>query len=187
VPDSAITKPPKAEGDRLNIPLDKDGRIDFGSMRDKTREKVKKIVSDPATARELGLDTAPAVQTIPRELVMLLVTAIGQLDLILIQRTTQADPRIVAVVGSFTPEEGEAIAGPLENVLNKYTPAVFNRYGDEVALAGVLLMVTLKKIEAVRAAVALSRGPAVVIPHPSAPAPASVPPVGEDSGSDVFS
>jgi hypothetical protein len=178
LPDTTPAKPPRAENDRLTIPLDKDGRPDFASMRDKTRERVRKVISDPAVARELGItpDAAPAAKVLPRELTMAAVTMISQLETIIIARVTKAPAAIVLAVAPYTPEEKELIAPALENVLNKYSPAVLNKWSDEIALTVLLSTLTMRKIEAVRAAAGASgpaRGPAPVIQHPSAPAPAA--------------
>jgi hypothetical protein len=169
----------KSEADRLTIPLDKDGLPDFGSMRDKTRERVKKIVSDPAVARELGLDDAkssPAVSTIPPFLTRAVVNALSQLDTIVIARITGAPAPIVLAVAPYTQEEKDAIAPALESILNKYGGKVLNKWGDEVALLTLLSAITLQKVEAVRAAMAAHRPAAPVLVHPSAPAPAPAAP-----------
>src|SRR5688572_12368404 len=101
----------KPDADRLTIPLDKDGRPDFGSMREKTRERVKKIVSDPIVARELGIeDAAPSVSTIPPFVTRAVIQALSQLDTIVIARVTGAPAPIVLAVAPYTQEEQNAIA-----------------------------------------------------------------------------
>jgi hypothetical protein len=175
-------------GDRLTIPIGADGRPAVEQMRDKTRERLRKLVSDPAVAKSLGVESAPAVQVLPRQFVMMLVTAIGQLETIIVHRATGADPRIVAAIVPFTPEESELVADPLEVVLNKYAPAALNKYADEAALIGLLTTLTFRKIEAVRAAQSANRGPANVVPiravEPVAPAPAPAEP-GPEPAADV--
>ena len=159
----------------LTIPLDKDGRPSIENMREKTKEKVKRLISDPAVARLLGVerDAAPAVGSLPREVVLALVTAVGQLETILIARVTKAPASIVKAIAPYTPEEQTAIAGPLGNILDKYSPAVLSRYGDELSLVVLLSTITMSKIEAVRAAMQASDAgrPRAVAPFVPAPEP----------------
>lgn len=178
VPDSTPAKP-RAENDRLTIPLDKDGRPDFASMRDKTRDRVRKIVSDPAVARELGIvsDAAPAVSTLPPFVTRAAIQALSQLDTIIVSRATGAPASVVLAIAPYTEKEADAIAPALESVLNKYGGSILNKWGDEVALLTLLGAITMQKIEAVRAAMAANpRPPAPVIVHPSSvPAAPSAP------------
>lgn len=180
----------KSETDRLTIPLDKDGRPDFASMRDKTRERVRKLVSDPSVARELGIapDAAPSVATLPPFVTGAVLTGINQLEILFIARMTKAPASVIVPIAVYTPEERAAIEPALDNVLNKYGGSLIGKWGDELALAVLLSSITMRKIEAVRAAMP-RQAPAPVIVHPSSPAtPAPGPdePPAGDVNPDVF-
>lgn len=183
-------KPPatKESDSRLTIPLDASGRPDVASMRDRTKEKVRRLISDPDVARSLGVtpDAAPAVAVVPRVITDSLVRAIEQIETVLVSRVTKAPAPIVLAVCKYTPDEREAIAVPLEGVLNKYSPKLFSKYGEEIALASVLVMITMSKIETVRAAVQANTprpAPAVVVPMPARePEPPAPAPNADDAG-----
>jgi hypothetical protein len=169
----------KSENDRLTIPIGKDGRPDFDAMRDKTKERVRKLVSDPEVARRLGInaDAAPAVSVLPPVFVYALLTAVNQLETIIVARITDAPMNVVLPITHFTPEEKQAISEPLDKVLNKYGGALIGRWGDEIGLLVVLTAITMQKVEAVRQAMEKNVTPrATVIPHPSSVPPPAVPP-----------
>ena len=188
-PPETVAKTKGSENDRITIPLTDSGAPDVESMREKTKERLRRIITDPATARALGVTDAPAVAVLPREVIYAAVNAISQLETMIVARYTKAPPQIIMAIVPYTPEETQAVAGPLENVLNKYSPAVLSKYGDEIALGALLLMMTARKIEAVQAAMAGSSRPRpVVVPMPQAePAPPAdePPPAGDQS--DVLS
>lgn len=186
----AAETPKKRELNRLTINLDDNDKPDFSAMRDKTRDKLKSLIQDPGVAKELGItrDEAPARSNVlPPFVKTAAVRMLSQLDTLIVARVTQAPPAIVLAVAPYTPEEQAMIAEPLENVLNKYGGKLLSRWGDEVALAGLLAMITMTKIEAVRAAVAANRPPAPVVVHPSAPqSPAPEPPPTTDLPPEVI-
>jgi hypothetical protein len=178
----AAETPKKRELNRLTINLDDNDRPDFSAMRDKTRDKLKQLIQDPTVAKELGIApdaSAPPVVGLPPFVTRAAVRMLSQLDTLIVARVTQAPPAIVLAVAPYTPEEEQAIAEPLENILNKYGGKLLTKWGDEIALAGMLTMITMTKIEAVRAAMNV-RPPAPVVVHPSSapqpPAPAPEPP-----------
>ena len=143
---------PKTE--RMSFTLDASGKPDVERMHPKTRERVAAMFRDPDVARSFGLtgDEAAAgggAVSVPRDLVMWMTATLSQLQMLLILRTTKAPAPIVQQFGGWSKEEQEAIADPLGQVLDKYAAGPMSKYGPEINLAGILLAVTMKKIQIV--------------------------------------
>lgn len=182
------TKPAKPEVDRLTIPIKSDGSPDFESMREKTKERVKKLVTDPEVARKLGIsaESAPVGSAVPPFVAHVAIHALGQLDTIIIARTTNAPPEILAAVGPYTPEQVELLAPAMDRVLNKYGGSLVGKWGDELGLAALLVSITMRKIELAKRAMSDTKRPAPVLVHPSTPPPAApaVEPIKPDTPKD---
>lgn len=158
VPEPTQTAPEKESlvDSRFALPLDKDGKLLLETMRPASRDKLKELLSDPTLGKALGL--APDVDptnagpslSIPPMLLLPLVNVLSLAEMMVVARVTKAPREIVERVAGFSREEAQQIAPALGAVLSKYGTGLLTKYGDEIALAAMLSMMTMGKIAAVR-------------------------------------
>jgi hypothetical protein len=157
VPDAPQTASEKESlvDSRFALPLDKDGNVLISTMRDESREKLRKILTDPAVAKALGVSgdettTAGPVLAFPPMLLFPLVNVLSMAEMLVVARVTKAPRELVERVAGFTREEAQQLAPALGAVLSKYGSGLLTKYGDEIALAAMLSMMTMSKIAAVQ-------------------------------------
>jgi hypothetical protein len=156
-------KPPAAAElvERLAIPIDDRGKLS-PKMRESTRERLRALIADPDTAKTLGLAADTVTTTIPIELAYAVVGSINQVSTLLVASITKAPGAVLREVMPFSPEEREALAGPVQLVLSKYSGPLLTKYAAEIGLGLTFVTILQGKIALVRAATAA---------RPSAPAP----------------
>jgi hypothetical protein len=156
---------------RLAIPLDKDGKILLGNMRDTNRGKLAELMRDAELRAALGVhpvhsgeQVSEAVKmALPPELMMPVVAGLSALDTVIIARVTGAPYELVARYGPYSRDEREQIAPLLASVLAKHAGGLFTKWGEESALLLTLVSISGAKIAAIRAELE-KRGPASVHP-----------------------
>lgn len=133
----------------ISFDVDEGGSPDFSSMRGKTKERVKQFFSDPKIASEFGTRTAiPEVQIFHPAMISGMYDMLGTLEAVAAQRWGNIPEPVAKQVFKYTPEEKEALAGPTIRVLNKYVSEWMIKYQDELALASLLIAVTVAKVNA---------------------------------------
>lgn len=156
----------------LNFDLDANGKPDFSSMRDKTKEKLRAFMSDPSLADFLGVKSpVPEVQVFHPSMVSGLYDLLGSIESTIATRMGGIPEPVAKKVFRYSDEEKAALAGPTVRVLNKYASAWMIRYQDEIALATLLISLTIAKVNA--ASLLTKQKPFVVpspVPEPVAPA-----------------
>jgi|SRR5579859_1963651 len=166
-PEPQIEEVPK--GERFSFPLTPEGKIDFSSMRDKSREKMKSLLSDPEVAQILGGSASPAaeVQMFHPAIVSGLYDMVGVMEATMLPMFfPKVPPEIFKQVFTYTPQEKELLIPPTTRVLNKYAASWMIKYQDEIALGTLLVSMTVAKVNA---AVMLSKMQQAA-PAPAAPA-----------------
>lgn len=155
---SEPTQTPEKESQvdsRFALPLDKDGKLLLDTMRPASRDKLKELLSDPALGKALGMTpdetgaAGPSI-SIPTMLLFPLVNVLSLAEMMLVARVTHAPRELVERVAGFSREEAQQIAPALGAVLSKYGTGLLTKYGDEIALAAMLSMMTMSKIGLVR-------------------------------------
>jgi hypothetical protein len=129
--------------------LHDDGTVAADRMRADTRAALANLLTNPETARSLGLDGKTATATLPPMLGTALVNVLADLDLLIVARLTGAPPSTVKAV-AWTPNERAALEGPAMAVLQKYGGAVLTKWADEVSLLTAYASITMMKVAAVR-------------------------------------
>lgn len=181
-PDVAPAPPAESVKDsaidaRLAIPLDKDGRVLVGNMRESSRDKLKELLSNQALAKELGIapGASAADTAIPKELMYPLISGLSIFETLIVAKATRAPREIVERIVPYSREEAQLLAPALANVLNKYSGTFLTKYGEEAALAALLVSMTINKVALVREEMDRNKPRGVVIPiTPATPdAPAS--------------
>jgi hypothetical protein len=159
------------------------GAVNWQGMQSKTRARLKSIVQDPATTKELGLNAAPgaagagAPQLFDPVLCNFLYMALGQIEIAVAVKAGQVDPKVAADVFTYTKEEVAMLTPATTAVMNKYVGPMFLKWKEEIVLGGLLVALHAAKLAQIQAATS-PRGPAVVTPirpvEPSTAAPSDL-------------
>src|SRR5579863_1198565 len=143
----------KKEKDRIQLSFDvnENGAPDYSSMREKTRERLRQIISDPKFAEEIGIPSPaaihPEVQVFHPAMVGAMYDMMGAIEAAVIPMFFPKVPHVIAKqVFTYTPTEKEMLNGPTTRVLNKYAAEWMIKYQDEIALAGMLVSLTVGKV-----------------------------------------
>lgn len=165
---------------RVSITVDNEGRPQFDRINEDTRAMIASWMRDEKIASALGVKPTEQIEAegnaIAGALAAPLLSALGQIDAIVLQRISGAPPEIVASVAHYTPQEQAIILPVFQRVMSKYGSGVLAKYGDEIALTALLLSLGAQKLAIIRAEVEArsARPPGTIIQYP-APAPAAEP------------
>jgi hypothetical protein len=135
---------------QLSFDLNEDGTPDFSAMRGKTKEKVRQFFSDPRIAAEFGASPAPTaeVQIFHPAMISGMYDMLGTLESLAAQRWGKIPEPVARQVFKYTDAEKNALSGPTLRVMNKYAADWMIKYQDEIALATLLVSVTVAKVNA---------------------------------------
>lgn len=164
-PESTLsTDSPESETQRVSFSVRADGTIDADSLRSATREKLRKVFTDPALPSALGIAAPASAQSVEDAAVMQsiaggLYDGLSALSIALARRAGYTIEQARVLV--FTTEEKTALADPTARVIDKYFPDFGGRYRDEIMLAFLLTNIMGGKIMMLRAA-----GSVVASPRP---------------------
>lgn len=151
---------------RLAIPLDKDGEVLLDNMRDTTRAKLRALLTDAKLAKSLGIgasESTASAMALPAEMMYPLISGLSIIETLIIARATNAPREMVERIAPYSREETQQLAPILATVLSKHAGGLLNKWGDETALAFLLVSMTTAKIGAIRGE--LERlGPTRVVP-----------------------
>lgn len=157
-------------GERITIPLDKDGIPELGRMRESSRERLKTWLKHPGLSDALGVRSpmpassaasVKAADVLPDSVVDSLIGTLGQVAAALIERAYDCTPEQAALM-LFTERETADLRDPLKGVINKYGDTMLTKYGDEIALVAMLATLETRKVSAVKSAILAARRPATV-------------------------
>lgn len=164
---------------RLAIPLDAEGRVLVENMRESSKEKLKSLFSDAKLARELGVSATDNVAAAPGlrpELMYPLIHGLSFFDMLIVARFTRAPREIIERVVPYSQEEAGLLAPALSAVIDKHGGGTFlAKYREEIDLGGLLVAMTLHKVQVIREEMAKLGPRPVVVPFtgdaPPAPKP----------------
>jgi hypothetical protein len=136
-------------GKRLGIQLGPDGRIEWDRLRDRTREELRIMLSDPRIAAELGATgvSSAAPEMIDGATVGMLYGALGALMVGAAKAAGYPDDQALTL--NFTAAEKAELLAPTAKVLSKYTGAL-GRWEDEIMLSFALGSVVFSKVSALK-------------------------------------
>lgn len=138
---------------KISLPINEDGSFDFSTMREATKERLRAAV---ASSPSLFPSSAPSeVMLFPPQVIAVMYGAIGATESMLAQRMGKIPKQIADSVFTYTPQELELLYPPTARVLQKYASEWMIKYQDEIALATLLVSMTVAKVNA---AVTLTRG-----------------------------
>ena len=149
-PEPEPTKADREIKPRFSIVVRADGRVDWASAHDGSREKLRAIVSDPDLPGQLGIaKPETGGDVLAPELVGVIYDALSVLLAGIAQRSGYSVDQAAGL--KFTSDEKETLAGPTAKVVNKYG-SKFGPYQDELVLAFVLTTMLSGKLAILRAA-----------------------------------
>jgi hypothetical protein len=147
----------KASADRVAIAwyVGEDGKIQWDRMRESTREQMKALLANKEVLEQLGISKAeviaPGIEVFDPSWCGALYDGLGTVEQIIATRFFKASPKVAAEVFTYSKVEKDKLAEPTAKVINKYAPEWLIRFKDEIALAGLLVSMTMAKIAALSA------------------------------------
>jgi hypothetical protein len=148
--------------ERLSVPMKDNGtRIDWERVRESRRGALKDLLAREAPA---ATPTSASADVFTGAWVATMLDALGHLEVTIAMRV-YACSREDAAVLIYSDAEKRMLTDPIVRVLNKYSGVLFAQYGDEVALAGLLVTIGLGKVTTLRATLDARATPAMVIPQ----------------------
>jgi hypothetical protein len=142
-----VREPEKAVESRrtLTLRFTEDGKVDWSSFSEKTRDRIKEILADPETVQALGIETgkseaAPefALELLDPETLSELLDDLGTFEAWAFSRIFKIPVKDAEEICVYTTDQKARLTGPAQRVANKYLPEFLLRYHDELALAFIL-------------------------------------------------
>jgi hypothetical protein len=153
---------------RLSFALDSNGRPDWDKMHEKTRVKVKELMGDGAS--KTAVETAK-VEVFDPAWTGTMFDVIGKIEAFGAAKLYKIPQEIADRAFSYSQAEKDKLAGPTAKVINKYAPLWLETYKDEIALAGLFVMITAMKFQMATMLAAQFQNTGAV--SPNAPSPSS--------------
>jgi hypothetical protein len=161
-------------GSKISIPLKEDGTLDLDSMRDKTTERLRAaIAGTPAFMPPASGQTVSP--PIPPEMIGAFYMGVGAVESIVAQWFGKVPKHIADRVFTYTPTELTLLTPPTTRVFAKYASGWFLKYQDEIVLTGLLLSVTLSKVNA--CTMLMKQDRPIVVEMPQKPEDEPKPPI----------
>lgn len=133
---------------KLSVPLREDGSFDLDSMRASTIDKLKQaIAGTPGVSATVNSGASGVVMEFPPMVIYTLYGGIGAVEAMIASFGFKVPRTIADSVFTYTPDELNALVPPTSRVLSKYASDWMIKYQDEIALAGLLTTITLKKVQ----------------------------------------
>lgn len=146
---SETTKPVR-ERFQMSFDLNEDGSPDLTPMRERTKERVREFFSDPRMAAAFGVKpvtaAGPEVQIFHPMMVAGMYSVLGSVETMVAIRMGHIPEHIARQVFTYSANEVEVLTGPTVRVLNKYAAEWMIKYQDEIALATLLISMTINKV-----------------------------------------
>jgi hypothetical protein len=140
----------------LTVKLDENGGILWGKMRAETKERLARIVADPATAQGLGIAASgegiEGPEIFKPEATGPIYDALGHIEALLASFVLKLDHQKAKLIFTYSEQEKAALAEPTARVINKYSPAWIKERSDEIGLAVLLGTLTVQKVQLALAA-----------------------------------
>ena len=152
---------------RLSFALDSNGKPDWDKMHEKTRVKVKELMGEGATKTA----TAPAVEVFDPAWCGTMFDVIGKIESFAASKLYKMPSEIADRAFTYSQAEKDKLAGPTAKVINKYAPAWLELYKDEIALAGLFVMITAMKFQMATALMAQLNKTGALSPQAPSPSP----------------
>jgi len=148
---SQETVEPKKDRFQISFDLKEDGSPDFESMQGRTKDRIKEFLANEKVRAEFGPKTADApavqIQIITPAMVAGLYGMLGAIEGMMFPWFFKGmNPVLARQVFTYTEKEVALLNDPTARVLNKYLPEWLIKYQDEIAMANLLLMMGIAKV-----------------------------------------
>jgi hypothetical protein len=94
---------------------------------------------------------------------------IGKIESFAAAKLYKMPPEIADTAFTYSQAEKDKLAGPTAKVINKYAPVWLELYKDEIALAGLFVMITAMKFQMATMLMAQFQKTGAVSPKPPSP------------------
>lgn len=141
---------PQDDISRLSFAVDSQGNVLWDRMRGKTKEQLKDILTKPETAKALGItqeQASQAVEVFDPAWTGSLYDSLGKIEAMVAGGMLKLSPEVTERVFTYSTMEKEKLAGPTAKVINKYAAVWMVQFKDEIALAFLLVTMTLMKVQ----------------------------------------
>jgi len=128
---------------RISIALNKDGTIDWDSMRPKTQEKVKQLMG----LGEGKGSQAAAVEVFDASWTGPLYDTLGKIESFAAMKMYGFSPEVADKAFTYSEAEKAELGPPTAKVINKYAPVWMEQFKDEIALAMLFVTITAMKFQ----------------------------------------
>lgn len=139
----------------ITLQLEPDGAPKWEGVTEKNRESWRGIVVHPSTVQALGLTPSasaePAATLPPAAPIGAALDALAWAEAYACSKLMKVSFEEAVKVLAFTNDEKALLIPPAQAVAGKYLGAALDKYGDEAALSLLLVTVTLRKVEALKA------------------------------------
>lgn len=135
-------------GSKLQVALKEDGSIDLDSMRDSTKEKLRQALSaTPGIYPDGAAKSEVQTQIFHPTMVAGMYSMLGAVEAMALSNLFKVPAPIARQVFTYSAEEIVALTPPTVRVLNKYATEWMVKYQDEIALASMLVAMTVTKVQ----------------------------------------
>lgn len=156
---------------RLSFPLDASGKPDWDKMHAKTRAKVKDLMGEGASR---GAVAAERVEVFDPAWTGTMFDVIGKIESFAAAKLYKMPAEIADLAFTYSQAEKDKLAGPTAKVINKYAPLWLETYKDEIALAGLFVMITAMKFQMATVLMAQAQKTGAGRPNVPSPSPKTV-------------
>jgi hypothetical protein len=147
---------------------DAKGNVQWDKMREKTKAELRDFLKRPDIGRALGVEApAEVVELMSVEWCANLYDAVGKIEAALATKWKGVPKEIADVAFTYSKLEKEHLGPPTARVINKYATAWMVKFKDEIALAFLLVTITMAKVQLCNALIEqVNRGGAPVAETP---------------------
>jgi hypothetical protein len=142
--DNSVSENSAPSPRRISIPLNDDGSVAIGSMRDDQISDWKKLIRRPEIVEEI---TPKVVEVISKETCDGIYDVAGKGLSLLAVQFKNVPSEIADKAFPFNEMEKEMLSKPTARILNKYAPGWLTKYQDEISLCFLLVTIINAKIQ----------------------------------------
>jgi hypothetical protein len=129
---------------RLSFALDSNGKPDWDKMHEKTRVKVKELMGEGASKTAVA---STPVEVFDPAWCGTMFDVVGKIESFAAAKLYKMPQEVADRAFTYSQAEKDKLAGPTAKVINKYAPLWLETYKDEIALAGLFVMITAMKFQ----------------------------------------
>lgn len=145
--------------------VDAKNNVQWDRMREKTKTELKEFLKRPDVIKALGVEApGEVIELMSVEWCAGLYDAIGKIEATMASKWKGVPKEIAEQAFAYSEFEKAQLGPPTARVINKYATDWMVRFKDEIALAFLLITITMAKIQLCNALIAQQRGPVPVTP-----------------------